>query len=301
LSNFSIKDIEALTGIKCHTLRVWEQRYGIIKPKRTDTNIRYFDDEDLKFLLNVSVLNCHNYKISEIAKMSREDMNEAVLRLSSQHNEFSGHIKSLLCAMLHFDEYDFHQKLTTNIIQHGLEQTMIRIVFPLLNEIGILWQVGSIQSAHEHFVTNIIKQKLYVAIDGQIGRHIEGRKKFLLFLPETEQHGLGLLFANYIIRSRGHEVIYLGQEVPLQDMKQAFVTKECPDYIFTTFTSTHLQDKLQEVVNFLTESWPNTQILLSGFQILVADIIIPKNVHVLKRMDEFIEIANNLTAVAKEV
>ena len=128
LGIFSIKDVEAVSGIKSHTLRIWEQRYGIIQPKRTDTNIRYYDDEDLKFILNISILNKHGFKISEIAKMSRNEINEHILKLSSRSNRFESQIKSLISAMLRFDEYAFHQILTTNIIQHGLDQTMIAVV-----------------------------------------------------------------------------------------------------------------------------------------------------------------------------
>jgi len=209
LGTFTIKDIEAVTGIKGPTLRMWEQRYGIINPKRSETNIRYYDDSDLKQLLNISVLNNHGFKISEIAKMSEEEIAENVIRLSSFSSEHSNQIKALISAMLGFNEAEFHKLLSAAIMQHGLEYTLLKIVFPFLNEVGILWQVGSIQPSHEHFVTNLVKQKLFVAIDGMIGRSAAGSKRFLLFLPENEKHSLGLLFANYLIRSRGHEVVYL--------------------------------------------------------------------------------------------
>lgn len=294
LASFSIKDIESLTGIKGHTLRIWEQRYGIIKPKRTETNIRYYDDCDLKLLLNISILNNHNFKISEIAKLSHCDIAALVVKLTTQENEYSNQIKSLITAMLSFDELDFHQKLNQNILQYGLEQTFIKILMPLLNEIGILWQIGSIQPSHEHFVTNIIKQKLYVAIDGQIGKLCQCKKRFLLFLPESETHSMGLLFANFLIRSRGHEVIFLGQDVPLRDLQEAFKT-ESPDYIFTIATSSHLKISMQELVDFLSKNWMDSQILVTGFQFMIADLNLPANVHLIKKMENFLDFINGLS------
>lgn len=294
MATFSIKDIESLTGIKGHTLRIWEQRYGIINPKRTDTNIRYYDDADLKFLLNISVLNNHGFKISEIAKLKPEEISNQVVQLTTQNNEYSSHIKSLISSMLEFNEFEFHKKTNQFIANYGIEQAFIKIILPLLNEIGILWQIGSIQPSHEHFVSNIIKQKLYVAIDKMMGKSGEGKKRFLLFLPESETHSLGLLFANYIIRARGHEVIFLGQDVPLRDLQQAF-HEDSPDYIFTTATSAHLKISMQELVEFLSSNWSNSQILVTGFQFMIADLTLPANVHLIKKVDDFLDFVNGLS------
>lgn len=295
MPHFSIKDIESLTGIKGHTLRIWEQRYGIIKPKRTETNIRYYDDDDLKQLLSISILNEHNFKISEIAKMTESEISKAVLKLTSTTGEFANQIKSLISDMMTFNELDFHNKLNDFIAEYGLEETYIKILLPFLVEIGILWQIGSIQPSHEHFVTNIIKQKLFASIDHQIANKSEHRKKFLLFLPETETHSLSLLFANYVIRSRGHDVIFLGQEVPLEDLKSAFKNED-PDYIYTTATIAHLKISMQELLDFLSSNWPNSQILVSGYQFLMADLNIPVNVRLLKKAEEFIEFINGISA-----
>jgi DNA-binding transcriptional MerR regulator len=185
LATFSIKDIESLTGIKGHTLRIWEQRFKFINPKRTETNIRYYDDEDLKLLLNISILSSHQFKISEIAKMSNAEISELVIKYSNSTNncsQFNSQIKSLISTMMTFDEVGFHKKLNELIDEFGLEETYIKILLPFLIEVGMLWQVGSIQPSHEHFVTNIIKQKLFCHIDGQVANKSECRKKFLLFL-----------------------------------------------------------------------------------------------------------------------
>jgi DNA-binding transcriptional MerR regulator len=294
VGTFSIKDIEAVSGIKCHTLRIWEQRYGILEPKRTDTNIRYYDDEDLKLILNISVLNRSGYKISEICKLSCEEINEAILKISGNTCEYNCHIKGLIKTMMVFDEYEFNKSITTSIIQLGLEETMMKIIFPFLLEIGILWQIGSIHPAHEHFASNIIKQKLYVAIDGNLGRYAPNRKRFLLFLPENEQHCLGLLFANYVIRSRGHEVLYLGQEVPLKDFKNSFGEQQ-PDYLFTIMTAAKPDSEKQQFVDLLSENWQESQVLVSGYQFLCSDIVFPENVTLIRKMDSFIQFVNDLS------
>ncbi len=275
---------------------MWEQRYDIVTPKRTETNIRYYDDEDLKLLLNVVTLNNHGIKISEIAKLSQDKIQEAVVNLKPNCIEYSSQIRSLVASMLSFDEFDFHKVLSKSIIQYGLEQTMVKIIFPFLHEVGVLWQVGSIQPAHEHFVTNIIKQKLYVSIDGQIGTYSENRKRFLLFLPENEQHSLGLLFANYIIRNRGHEVIYLGQEVPVKDLKITFDNGKV-DYIFSTITCATFQMDKQEMIDYLSANWPESQIFLTGSQILNANVKCPANVRIINSISEFIELVNSLGTI----
>jgi len=266
-----------------------------LKPKRTETNIRYYDDEDLKLLLNISVLISHNVKISEIAKMSFSEISESIIKLSNNTNKFNNQVKDLIAPMMLFDELGFHNKLNEFINDIGLEDTYINIILPFLVEVGMLWQIGAIQPSHEHFVTNIIKQKLFCHIDNQVANKGEFRKKFLLFLPETETHSLGLLFANYIIRSRGHDVIFLGQEVPLEDLKNAF-KNESPDYIYTTATIAHLKVPVQEMYNFLSENWPCSQILVSGYQFIVSDAQIPINVRVLKKADEFINFINSISS-----
>ena len=214
-----------------------------------------------------------------------------------QHcTEFKIHIRSFVSAMMSFDETGFHKLLNTYILQYGIEDTFLHIVFPFLTEVGILWQVGTILPSHEHFVSNIIKQKLYVAIDGQVGRLANPRKKFLLFLPESEKHSLGLLFANYIIRSRGHEVLYLGQEVPLIDLRDAF-GKENPHYILTMMTAAQPDIDKQAFVDFLSANWSNSQILLTGWQFVHADIQLGTNAQKIQSIGDFIQFLDNLPQI----
>jgi methanogenic corrinoid protein MtbC1 len=225
--------------------------------------------------------------------MSQEHINDLIKQIAGCNTVYECQVKGLLSSTLAFDEVGFNNILTTSIIQIGLEQTMIRIVFPFLNEIGILWQVGSIHPSHEHFASNIIKQKLYVAIDGNIGRYAENRKRFLLFLPENEHHSMGLLFANYLLRCRGHEVLFLGKEVPMKDLKETLGNYK-PDFVFTILTSAYVNIDKQKFINTLSEDWKDSQILISGIQCLCHHLVFPENVSIIKKMDDFIQFANDL-------
>lgn len=294
MRTFSIKDIESVSGIKCHTLRIWEQRYGIFSPKRTNTNIRYYDDDDLKRVINISILNKYGYKISEISKMSENEIINAIKKFSLNENEFDTQIKKSIQYIITFDEVSFKKILSENIFQIGFEKVMTSFVFPLLKEIGMLWQLGSLNPVHEHFATNIITQKLYVAVDSCNEISSTNKKRFLLFLPDNEQHSIGLLFANYVLRSRGFEVIYLGQEVPFDDILQSFGGND-PDYIFTILTSSITKIDKQKFVNSISEFWKNSTILLSGFQFLLGDFNLRDNTKIIYSAGEFIDFANSLS------
>jgi len=234
MANYSIRDLERLTGIKAHTIRIWEKRYGLIDPERTSTNIRAYCDSDLKKLLNISILNKNGFKISKIAQFSPVEIAENINKLSEYFPDSESLIENLTIAMIDLDEYKFEKILSRAIIQFGFENTAIKILNPFLVKIGIMWQTGSINPAQEHFVSNLVRRKMLVAIDDQIRDTHSHGKTFVLFLPEGEMHEMSLLFASYLIRKRGHKVIYLGQSVPLNDLIE--VSKSCnPDYFLTSF------------------------------------------------------------------
>lgn len=223
MQQFSIKDLESYTGIKAHTIRIWEQRYGLLKPTRTESNIRKYSDNELKTLLNISLLNSRGHKISEIASMS----DEAILALISQYSNSSQNddtvISSLKLSMLNFDEKLFNDIVEHRIASHGLEHTFINILAPFLKEIGFLWLTNSICPAQEHFVSNLIKQKIYVGIDQiDINQIKHPEKTFVLYLPELEFHEISLLMLNLTLRSRGYKTIFLGQSVPIEDLIQLY-------------------------------------------------------------------------------
>lgn len=294
MANFSISDIEKFTGIKAHTLRIWEQRYDFLTPKRTDTNIRYYDDEDLRILLNISILVGAGFRISKIAEMSKEEREKKVVELSGVAEEHDLRIKALCAAMLALDEEEFNLILSNGILQMGLEKTMAHIIFPFLNHIGMLWMTGSIHPAHEHFITNLIRQKLFVAIDGQKTSHRPDARKFLLYLPEGETHEMGLLFANYLLRSRGHKVVYLGQMTPEEDIISVFEFYK-PDFIFTTATSgLDLKGSVSEFMRHTACLWPDAKILMTGQQIIQYQGELPENVMIIHDHSEFADLLAQL-------
>ncbi len=291
MSNYSIKDLEHLSGIKAHTLRIWEQRYNIINPKRTDTNIRTYDDQDLKLVLNIALLKEHGYKISEIAKMSNDELGKEVISISDKKLNYPDQIHALTIAMIDLDEERFEKIMSTNILQFGFENTMVNIIYPFLSRIGTLWLTGSIGPAQEHFIMNLIRQKTIVAIDGQVIKETATTKKYILYTPEGETHEMGILFANYILRARNNKVIYLGQSLPFEELK--FVCDlHKPDYIFSAITSVPGVSEIQDYVLKLGRSFPETSILLTGYQVIGQGLDLEENTRIIPNVRQLMEIAS---------
>ena len=288
MNRYTIKDLEHICGIKAHTLRIWEQRYNILEPKRTDTNIRWYDSEDLKLILNVSFLNNHGVKISKIAKLTRDELRTQVRTLAESSVTYSDQIQALTFAMIDIDEMQFEKIISGNILRFGLEKTMVNIIFPFLAQIGILWQTDSINPAQEHFITHLIRQKLIVAIDAQQNNYDPGVKKFLLFTPEGELHEISLLFANYMVRSRGLRTIYLGQSLPLNDVLTISALHK-PDYIFTIITSVPSNKDVEPYLRKLASGVQHGKVMVSGYQVTSQEINPIDNLHIIKNMSEFIE------------
>lgn len=286
MAQYTIKELEQLSGIKAHTIRVWEQRYNILCPQRTCTNIRYYSDEDLKSLLNISLLNERGYKISKIAQMAPEQIQQMVQQLCEVPCACSHHISLLVSAMIDMDEGKFDKAISTAILQMSFEEVMHEVIYPFLNKIGVLWQTGNISPAHEHFVSNLIRQKLIVAIDGQVVRRQQGAPTYLLYLPEGELHELALLYMNYIIRLHNFHVIYLSQNLPFQDLELTY--EQCrPDYICTVMTSAPERDQVQEYINRVSARFPDCRIYVYGIQAQYDFLVFPDNVQRLDCMRTF--------------
>lgn len=276
MANYSIRDLERLTGIKAHTIRIWEKRYGLIDPERTRTNIRAYCDSDLKKLLNVSILNKNGFKISKIAQLSAIEIAANINKLSDQTSDSESLIENLTIAMIDLDERRFEQILSRAIIQFGFEDTVIKILNPFLIRIGIMWQTGSINPAQEHFVSNLIRQKMMVAIDSQIGDNQQDAKTFMLFLPEGELHEMSLLFASYVIRKRGHKVVYLGQSVPLSDL--IAVGEICqPDFFITSFITSMADCDVLNYLQSLSAKFSEKTCFVTGNQALALKDDFPAN------------------------
>ena len=288
VSNYSIKDIEQLSGIKAHTLRIWEQRYNFIKPKRTDTNIRFYDDEDLKLVLNIALLKDNGHKISRICTMPAEDLNLEVMQLMEKKLGFPEQIQGLTLAMLELDEDRFEKILSTCILQMGFERTMLNLIYPFFQKIGVLWQTGAITPAQEHFISYLVRQKIIVAIDGQVVSSSNFNKKYLLFLPENELHEMSLLFSSYIIKSRNNKVIYIGQNVPHEDLVSIY-KEHNPDYLLTVLTSSPPLNEAQAYIYKLSESFKKAKIFIAGHQVIGQDLDFPKNTILLNKMQDLLE------------
>ena len=262
MDSFTIKDLENLSGIKAHTLRIWEQRYSFLKPSRTFTNIRYYGNEELKKILNIALLNKYGYKISHIDKMNEAEIKEKLLSLSQMEAQQERIVNDLIKNMIDLDMESFENTLDRFILSRGIERAITQIIFPFLEKIGILWLTNHINPAQEHLVTNLVRQKLIVGIEG-VSTSIKVNKTVLLFLPEGEYHELGLLFMYFILKSRGVNVIYLGSNVPIKDVAYVVNLKK-PDYLYSHLTSVGQNFNFDRFLTNLRQKFQNTPVIISG-------------------------------------
>ncbi len=276
MNNYSIKDLERISGIKAHTIRIWEKRYNLIQPKRTATNIRYYDNSDLTQILNIAILRENGHKISKIVEMKMDEIHQRVAEITAKeapHPDQKNQIEGLTIAMIEFDDHRFEKILNNAILRIGFEETILKIIYPFFVKIGQLWQMGSINPAQEHFVSNLFRQKLIVAIDGYSGIVKEKAKQYLLFLPEGELHELGLLFYNFLIVKSGHKALYLGQNVPLPSIVET-ISQIPIDYVVTTIHSTNSQEFFVSQLEKILTQIPEIPVFLTNridFDICVND------------------------------
>lgn len=294
VNKFSIKDIETITGIKAHTIRAWESRYNFLKTKRTDTNIRYYDDEDLRFLLNVSALVDHGFKISKIACLSPKELSEKVEELQMVDDNHSSYIKALSDATIYFNESDFHQHWNAAVEKIGFEQAVLKVVYPFLQKMGILWQTGAINPAQEHFATNLIKQNLIVAIATMEVERNQNSKKFLMFLPEHEYHEIALLFAYYLLKAHGHQVLYLGQSLPIKHLKELNRSFEA-DYVVSILTNNLPEDEIHKTLQQFVQYFKENKVLLTGNAIINHQIKDMENIIPLYEVSDLLGFLNEIT------
>ena len=217
---FSIKDLENISGIKAHTIRIWEKRYNVLEPMRSDTNIRYYNLVNLQKLLNITLLHEHGYKISRIAKFTEQQIPEAVREIISVKSVKSHAISSFKMAMINFDQSLFTKTYDTLLSEKSFREVFYEVFIPLMNEIGLFWQSDTITPAHEHFISYLIKQKLLINTEKlQVLQPTNDDKVFVLYLPSNEIHELGLMYLNYEVLHHGYRSIYLGESIPLDNLK----------------------------------------------------------------------------------
>ena len=263
MNDFTIKDLENLSGIKAHTIRMWEQRYNFLKPQRTDTNIRYYSNDELKKLLNVALLTKYGFKLCHIDRMRPDEICAMILSLDDAQAVQERIVNDLMRQMIELETDKFENTLNKFIQANGMERTIREIVFPFLEKIGILWQTGHIMPAQEHFVSNLIRQKLIVAIDSVIPVK-KMSKTALLFLPEGEHHELGLLFLYFLLKRQGAKVVYLGSNVPMGDVENVVEVLK-PDMAFIHLTSSCPSVNFDKLIDNIPAHLTGIATVISGF------------------------------------
>ena len=277
---FSIKDLEQLSGIKAHTIRIWEQRYTLLKPKRTDTNIRFYSNEELKAVLNISLLNRYGYKISHIDKMTPDEMQDKIVSLSHSDAQQERLVNELIQCMIDLDIEKFEEVLDKCIAVRGIEKAITNIVFTFLEKVGILWQTNHVNPAQEHLVTNVIRQKLILGIENT-SNQIQIDKTILLFLPEGEHHELCLLLVHYILKNRGVKVLYLGANIPFKDVLYVVNLKK-PLFLYSHLTAIGHSFNLEKYLTQVGNKLQNSKLILSGQMIQNYKKKVPNNVDLKK-------------------
>jgi len=292
-STFSIKNLENLSGIKAHTLRIWEKRYNLLEPERTDTNIRRYSLDSLKRLLNVTLLYNHGFKISKIASLNEEEIPELVRSIALKSNSEQVAINAFKLSMINFN-YDLFDTNYNEILQHhDFQYVFLNVFMPLMRELGILWQTGAISPSHEHFITNLIKQKIHLQTE------LLQRKKpkrgehplFVIFLPENEIHELGVLYLNYLILNSGFRTIFLGQSLQTSSLETlySYNTK----FYFVTYLT--VEPNKDEIMPFISQFHENllkdrdSKLLIFGPQQIEIDTDkLPGQVELFRSVESFI-------------
>jgi len=276
MSAYSIKDLEKLSGIKAHTIRIWEQRYNLIEPQRSGTNIRSYSDDDLVKLMNTSLLNHHGYKISKIARMDPAQVTSLILALNNEVPSLATQTSNLVKALIEVDESLFNQVFETSVQNIGFEETIEQLLFPFLENIGTLWLAGTIIPAQEHFISNLIRQKLIAAIDMVRLDPETIHPRILFYLPEGEFHEIGMLYYNYLARKANFEVIYLGSSMPFRDIVKMDTIRPF-EIIFTSFVTSMGEGTLAKRIEKKRKAFPSKTFLVSGWQLKTEQPRLPKN------------------------
>lgn len=265
MSSYQIADLERLTGIKAHTIRIWEKRYNLIEPHRTSTNIRFYDDAQARKLLKVSTLLTQGLKISKISELSETEINTRINDLQNVGSEdviCNGFINELIGSMLTFDELAFERTFSSAVVRFGMYDAVLKVFYPFLHKTGFMWSIAEAMPVQEHFASAIIRRKLISAIDG-LPAATKRTKTFLLFLPADEWHEVGLLFSDYIIRSKGYKTIYLGQNVPPSNLSDVIEHLK-PTHLLTIYVAKRSEDQIKEELKLIIKKHPTVQLLVAG-------------------------------------
>lgn len=282
---YSIKDLENFTRIKAHTLRIWEQRYALLNPKRTDTNIRLYSEKDLKKILNINLLYSNGLKISKIAKLSDAEIIELAneILMASEVNQESG-VNHMIKLIVDYNEDEIRKELIQGIRREGVTKIFSNLIIPTLKKIGELWQVNSISVTHEHFFSNLLRDFLVVQCE-KCERPRNPKGTVVLFLKDDEYHELGLLFYNYYLKQKGYNCIYLGQSVPMDDLRKMIKTIK-PNYVFTSLIAKIDRENFERFFSGLLEVIEPEKIYVGGYQLSVFKDLTPDGVNIIRSVEQ---------------
>mgnify|MGYP001347904405 FL=1 len=293
-SEFSIKNLENISGIKAHTIRIWEKRYELLSPERTDTNIRKYSLGSLKKLLNITLLYKKGFKISKIANLEPENVPQLVRQIALENNSDNSSINALKLAMVNFDVGMFDSKYKILVENNGFDYVFFNIFIPLMAELGILWQTGAICPSHEHFVTSLIKQKIHVQTEKIQNKKFiqESSPKFVIFLPDNEIHELSILYLNYLILSKGFQTIFLGQSIRIKSLNTLLSQNEALHFI-TYITVQPSKSHISNYIKLFDESiikGRKNKLSIFGPQIKNLTFQqVPENVFIFNNLETFVE------------
>ncbi|WP_439582891.1 MerR family transcriptional regulator [Dyadobacter bucti] len=292
MSVYSIRDLERISSLKAHTIRIWEQRYGILEPERTETNIRFYNDDHLKKLLNVCTLLNTGMKISKISKLNKAELAEEIDKIIAGSFQSDVHVEALvnqaLIAIATYDVPLFDQIFTQAVKRFSLKKTYVKIIYPLLVRTGLLWLKDDLLPSQEHFLSNLIRQKLFSAVDA-LPFPPNPDQNWVLFLHEGEDHEIGLLFAHYLIRLYGKSVIYLGPRVPYQDLSHV-VQKSNPTHIYSFFVGNQPENERASLLENLSKDFPEARVCVSGGGAPVMQLALENNITPIGTIEGLIEI-----------
>jgi DNA-binding transcriptional MerR regulator len=292
MSTYTIKDLEHISGIKAHTIRIWEQRYHFLQPQRTDTNIRSYSADELKVILNVSLLNKYGYKISHIDKMNADEMEEKIFGLNQMDADKERVVNALIKDMVSLNMVSFERQLDTYIVSKGIEKTITEIIFSFLERVGVLWITNHINPAQEHLASNIIRQKIILGIE-KLPKFYQTAKLIVLFMPEGEYHEIGLLFVHFLLKQKGHNVDYLGTNVPIVDLKYLTEYKKV-DYLYSHITAPIKGFKLNKFMEQLEQINHNIPIILTGLMVQEYKQPVAGNIKIMKSLSETMTVLTSL-------
>lgn len=286
MSVYSIKQLELVSGIKAHTIRMWEKRYGLFSPNRTDTNIRRYTDTDVQLILNISLLTRNGFRISKVANRSLDEISGLILQQVNQNSSYEkSNLEPLIQSMLAFDQKSFKSYLGKSIKEQGLEKSFEDLISPMLHRIGVLWQTGMLNSIHEHFISNIIKHAIIYNTE-ILNEPDDNAPLIMYFLPDGEFHEIGLLFWTYIGKKMGFRTLYLGQTTPLEDIAKTGKTLK-PSALFTSISTTISNSDYIDSLKKLQKDIPKTPLFVAGYRANQDRNNLPKSFNVVSSVESF--------------